>query len=219
MRVITWNLFHGRSLPPTHHGLLGEFAAALGGWEWDALFLQECPPWWPERLGRAFGVDQRLVLTSRNALLPLRRAVASRDPELLKSNGGGCDAILVRGTITDHRTLLLARWPERRRAHGVRLADGRWLVNLHATVRNPPRALQEARRAAKAGQDWAAGAPLVLGGDFNLRGVPELPGLRHVAGHYVDHVFTVGHEPAGRGEVLERGALSDHAPVAVDLLP
>ena len=58
--------------------------------------------------------------------------------------------------------------------------------------------------------------PLVLGGDFNLRGTPELPGLRHVAGHFVDHVFAAGLQ-AGRAEVLERGALSDHRPVAVEL--
>jgi endonuclease/exonuclease/phosphatase family metal-dependent hydrolase len=34
----------------------------------------------------------------------------------------------------------------------------------------------------------------------------------------VDHVFVAGGVQArGRAEVLERGALSDHAPVAVDL--
>ena len=39
----------------------------------------------------------RSVLTSRNLGLPLRRAIASRNPDLLKSNGGGANAILVRG--------------------------------------------------------------------------------------------------------------------------
>ena len=41
-----------------------------------------------------------------------------------------------------------------------------------------------------------------------------LPGMVHVAGHHVDHLFTDGR--AGRdAEVLEHGRLSDHAPVAV----
>ena len=37
------------------------------------------------------------MLTSRNWLLFLRRAISVRNPDLLKSNGGGCNAILVRG--------------------------------------------------------------------------------------------------------------------------
>ena len=45
-----------------------------------------------------------------------------------------------------------------------------------------------------------------------------LPGLRHTAGHYVDHIYADGLRAAGPAEVLERGALSDHAPVAVELL-
>jgi endonuclease/exonuclease/phosphatase family metal-dependent hydrolase len=36
-----------------------------------------------------------------------------------------------------------------------------------------------------------------------------------VAGHHVDHLYTEGR--SGRGEVLERGRLSDHAPVRVTL--
>jgi endonuclease/exonuclease/phosphatase family metal-dependent hydrolase len=56
----------------------------------------------------------------------------------------------------------------------------------------------------------------VFGGDLNLR-TAAFPGLRHVAGHFVDHLFTDGRPAAGRGETLERGRLSDHAPVAVEL--
>jgi hypothetical protein len=61
------------------------------------------------------------VLTSRNALLPLRRAVAIRRPDLIKSNGGGCNAILVRGMhVLEQRALRLTVPPERRWVHGVR---------------------------------------------------------------------------------------------------
>ena len=42
-----------------------------------------------------------------------------------------------------------------------------------------------------------------------------MPGMRHVAGHFVDHVFTDGREAAGAAEVLDSGPLSDHRPVRV----
>lgn len=222
VRVLTWNLFHGRSVPNAGRSLLNEFAARLDGWAWDVALLQEVPPWWPPLLGRACGAEDRLVLTSRNWLLPLRRAISSRNPDLLKANGGGCDAILVRGggIAGGQETHRLARRPERRMMHGVRLRSGVWIVNLHASTRGAAGEAQtraESLQAAGTALGWAGGAPLVLGGDFNLRGTPELPGLRHLAGHYVDHVYTSRIEPAGRGETLDRGTLSDHAPVAVDL--
>ena len=221
VRVLTWNLFHGRSVPPSGRGLLNEFAARLDGWAWDVALLQEVPPWWPPLLARACGGEQRTVLTSRNTLLFLRRAIAARNPDLIKSEGGGCNAILVRGGgIEEHETHRLARRPERRMMHGVRLAGGIWIVNLHASTRGAagePQTRAESLQAAGTALGWAGGAPLVLGGDFNLRGTPELPGLRHVAGHYVDHVYVSRTEASGHGAVLESGTLSDHAPVAVDL--
>jgi len=221
MRVLTWNLFHGRSQPPSGRGLLHAFAARLAGWTWDVALLQEVPPWWPPLLARACGAEHRMVLTSRNGLLCVRRAIASRNPDLLEANGGGCNAILVRGGgIEEHRTVRLTWLPERRWAHGVRLARGLWVVNLHASTRSAAGeagALRDCRRAAGTALGWAGGAPLAFGGDHNLRGTPDLPGLRHVAGHYVDHIYVSRIEPAGAGEVLDRGTLSDHAPVAVEL--
>jgi endonuclease/exonuclease/phosphatase family metal-dependent hydrolase len=216
VRVLTWNLFHGRAVPPAGRPLLGEFAAALAGWEWDVALLQEVPPWWPPALAAAAGAQQRTVLTSRNQLLRLRRAIASRRPDLLKANGGGANAILVRGEpILEHRTRRLTWWPERRMAHGVRLAGG-WVVNVHASNAPPQRATADDLRALAAARAWAAGAPLVFGGDLNLRR-PRLEGMLHVAGNHVDHLFTDGRAAAGRAEVLDRGHLSDHPPVAVTL--
>ena len=67
------------------------------------------------------------MLTSRNFGLAVRRAVASRNPDLLKANGGGCNALLVRGEIVrTPQVVRLTWWPERRWAHGVRLR--RWAV-------------------------------------------------------------------------------------------
>jgi endonuclease/exonuclease/phosphatase family metal-dependent hydrolase len=208
MRALTWNLLHGRSVPPAGRDLFNEFADTLAGWQWDVALLQEVPPWWPPALGARLQVDQRLVLTSRNALLPLRRAVATRWPDLIKSNGGGANAILVRGdTVAEHRWRRLCLWPERRWVHAVRLRGaGTWVANLHG---GGP--IRDARRAAAAALEWAGEAPVVLGGDFNIRQL-SLDGFAYAGGHDVDLIFARDFE-AGATEVLDRGPLSDHAPV------
>jgi endonuclease/exonuclease/phosphatase family metal-dependent hydrolase len=206
---LTWNLYHGRASEPAGRSLLAEFCAALGGWEWDVALLQEVPPWWPPALAEACGASFAAVRTSRNALLPVRRAVASRNPELLGANGGGANAILARAPVLEHRAQRLTWWPERRWAHAVRLDDG-WVVNLHASTHREAWALRDTLRALA----WAPRPLLLFGGDVNLRSV-SLPGLRHVAGHHVDHLFSDGRP--GAGEVLDRGPLSDHAPVRVTL--
>jgi acetyl-CoA C-acetyltransferase len=64
--------------------------------------------------------------------------------------------------------------------------------------------------------EWAPDPLLLFGGDVNLRRPPEMPGLLHVAGNHVDHLFTTG-RPGRDAAVLERGPLSDHPPVAVTI--
>jgi endonuclease/exonuclease/phosphatase family metal-dependent hydrolase len=212
VRVLTWNLFHGRAVRPAGRSLLAEFADALHGWRWDVALLQEVPPWWPEPLARAAGAQERHALTSRNSLLPVRRWLAERWPDLMKSQGGGCNAILVRGDdVVEHRAITLRRCPERRVAHGVRLPGGAWVVNLHATAHSPRRAQQDLDRAIDA---WAGASPLVLGGDLNLR-PPR--GLERVASRDVDHVLVRGLRATGPAEALDRGTLSDHPPLLVSL--
>jgi endonuclease/exonuclease/phosphatase family metal-dependent hydrolase len=214
--ALTWNLYHGRSPRPAGRSLLNEFAQALAGWEWDVALLQEVPPWWPPMLAEACAADWRLRLTSRNFGLWLRREISARNPDLLKSNGGGCNAILVRGAVVEHRSVRLCRRPERRYAHGVRLVDGSWVVNVHTSTHHEEWARQDAEKAVAFALDWAGGAPLLFGGDVNIRGRPELPGLVRLGGNHVDHLYSTG-APARRVEVLERGRLSDHAPVRVSL--
>jgi len=217
VRVLTWNLFHGRAVPDRPVNLLGEFAERLAAWPWDVALLQEVPPWWPPELGRAAGASARTALTSRNWLLPLRRWAAERRPDIMKSGGGGANAILVRGErIADHRTLTLRRWPERRVVHAVRLDSGVWVANLHAQVHSEARAAADVARAARALLGWAGGAPAVLGGDANVR-QPFAPGFTHAGGHGVDHVLARGMRARGTARVPERGGLSDHAPVLVEL--
>ena len=217
MRVLTWNLFHGRSRPPAGRSLLNEFAGALAGWDWDVALLQEVPPWWPPPLARATGAEPHHVLTARNLGLSARRAVAARNPDLAKSSGGGANAILVRGGgATAHNRERLAWWPERRVAHGIHLPSG-WVVNLHASVRPLDRIPLDVERARLAALRWAGGEPVIVGGDFNLRR-PVLPGFEAAGAHWVDHVFARGWTAAD-ADVLDAGVLSDHRPVVVALTP
>jgi endonuclease/exonuclease/phosphatase family metal-dependent hydrolase len=219
LSVLSWNLMHGRSVPSAGHDLLDAFAAALAAWQWDVALLQEVPPWWPPELAARAGeqVAWRRVLTSRNFALPARRAIAVRWPDLIKSNGGGANAILVRrGQIEEHRTLRLCIWPERRQLQAVRLASGAWIGNLHATVHDDAAARRDAERARRAVLEWSGTSTAILGGDFNVRSL-SLEGFRFAGGHDVDLVFARGLRPVGDVEVLDRGRLSDHAPVAVKL--
>jgi endonuclease/exonuclease/phosphatase family metal-dependent hydrolase len=215
MRVLTWNLKHGRAVPSAGRDLFDEFASALTGWDWDLGLLQEVPPWWPSSLGDRLAADGRLVLTSRNALLRVRRAIAERWPDAIKSNGGGANAILVRGDqVVEHRVGRLCIWPERRWVHAVRLHDaGIWVANTHCGG-----ASRDAHRAAASALRWAGDAPLVLGGDFNIRQL-TLDGFACAAAHDVDYVFVRGLLVTSEAEVLDRGRLSDHAPVAVTIAP
>jgi endonuclease/exonuclease/phosphatase family metal-dependent hydrolase len=207
VRVLTWNLMHGRAVVPAGRELFEEFAAALHGWGWDVALLQEVPPWWPAQLG----YEHRQVLTSRNWGLALRRAVAVRWPDLIKSNGGGANAILTReASISEHRVRRLSRLPERRWVHAVRLSDGLWVGNTHTEA-----SAAQGEAAAVAVREWAGKGPAVLGGDFNVHRL-VLPGFKPAGGHGVDQVFVRGVE-LGPTEVLDRGSLSDHAPVLVSV--
>ncbi|MEJ7824720.1 MAG: endonuclease/exonuclease/phosphatase family protein [Solirubrobacteraceae bacterium] len=221
VRVLTWNLFHGRAVPGAGRDLLDEFSAALASWAWDVALLQEVPPWWPSALGRACDAQCSAAPTSRNALAPARRAIATRAPDLVKSNGGGANAILVRNAharIVDERRVLLRRWPERRVCHAVALDGGTWCANLHAQVHSVARAQADIERAAAAALAWARDAPVLLGGDCNIP-APAVRGMRTLGGRGVDHVLGRGLVTAAPDELPDRGALSDHPAVIVTVLP
>jgi endonuclease/exonuclease/phosphatase (EEP) superfamily protein YafD len=234
MRVLTWNLFHGRARPggraerarPDRRGSLrGDFAQHLDGWEWDVALLQEVPPWWGPALGAATRAAARTARTSRNWLLPLRRAVAERRPELLGSWGGGANVILVRGqAIAEHRRSTLRLLPERRVVHAVRLADGTWAGNFHGQGNGwdgrhcEPWAQADLALAGRTLLAWAGDAALVLGGDTNTFRPVAPAGMRHAGGHRVDHVFARHLLPRGPAVPLRSDGLSDHAALVVELV-
>ena len=181
MRVLSWNLFHGRSVPGSYRNLLPAFAQQLAEWEWDVALLQEVPPWWPPELARAAGASQRTALTSRNSFLPVRRWLAERFPDIMKSEGGGSNAILARGhRIDQHRIRPVAVTPERRVVHGVQLDASLWVVNLHLTAHHPAQADAERVVARETALRWAGrGAPpIVLGAGGSVRGPRSREALR-----------------------------------------
>ncbi|MEA2151714.1 MAG: hypothetical protein QOD69_3544, partial [Solirubrobacteraceae bacterium] len=120
--------------------------------------------------------------------------------------------------IVEHRRVLLRRWPERRVCHAVRLQSGLWCANLHAQVHSEARAQADIARAAATTLAWARGGPALLGGDFNVR-EPAAAGFERLGGAGVDHVL--GHLVAAAGpvQVLPHGALSDHAPLLLPVVP
>jgi endonuclease/exonuclease/phosphatase family metal-dependent hydrolase len=173
IRALTWNLFHGRDLPPdprlltlrsrlfghteanaTHlqvnRELLVEFSGVIATSDWDVALLQETPPRWSAQLARGAGAEGHGVLTSRNWLAPIRSAIARRNPDLIASNEGGSNLTLVRGEIHERRELELRSGPrpERRAMAFTRatLHDSGTelcIANLHASSGRANQALAE----------------------------------------------------------------------------
>src|SRR5918994_1355729 len=171
MRVLSWNLYHGRDFPPdpalltlrsrllrtternaTHaqvnRPLLPEFALVLDRLDWDVALLQEAPPRWFRALARRTCSSGALALTSRNLVPALQRRLADLNPDLLASSEGGSNQLLVRrpGRILEVRRMRLARRPERRTMLWARveLPTGRVCVaNLHASAGLPQAATAE----------------------------------------------------------------------------
>jgi endonuclease/exonuclease/phosphatase family metal-dependent hydrolase len=198
MRVLSWNLYHGRDHPPdpalftlrsrllriterneTHvqvnRPLFGEFAGWLAGHGWDVALLQEAPPLWFRKLGTRLAANGVRVLTSRNVLPPAQRVAANVNPDLIASWEGGSNQMFVRdpGRIREQRSLTLATRPERRRMHWARMElteEGAvCFANLHASAGLPELATEEVVRAAGHAVEWSGDDPLVFGGDLNLR--------------------------------------------------
>src|SRR5256885_14056433 len=107
VRALTWNIFHGRDHPPgrelytwrsrllktteqnaTHaqvnRRLLDEYAEVLAGAAWSVCLLQEVPPPWARPRPQRCGADAHAVLTSRNQLARIRRALADWNADLMQ---------------------------------------------------------------------------------------------------------------------------------------
>jgi endonuclease/exonuclease/phosphatase family metal-dependent hydrolase len=238
-----------------NRSLEDEYVGVIAAARWSVCLLQEVPPAWAPELGRRCAAEVIRSLTSRNQLTCVTRPIARRRPDLLGSWEGGSNVILVRSPWRvvpgSTRSLLLSSLrerglSERRRMVFVRLRQNTGgpeisVANLHASARGQADAEREVRRAALAAAGWAGRAPLVFGGDFNLRPrsselfdqLERNLALRGpVAGDAIDHVLVRGFEvvrplsrwPDERREIevswnseRRRIRLSDHAPVETEL--
>jgi endonuclease/exonuclease/phosphatase family metal-dependent hydrolase len=240
VRVASWNLFHGRALPAVRRDLFPDYAAALGGADWDVCGLQEVPPWWVRPLAEACGASARGARTSllRGALPQVQRAVSAPDPERVGVRGAAVNVLLVRpsaGRIVERRVAALRRTPQRRTVHAVRIdgpAGKWWLGNVHTHNRPVEAASRDLGRALRHMRAWAMDdEPTVLLGDLNVpreiaTAVAAEHGFEWLAGNRVDHVLGIppvhasGQAVAMRPRTLDRTAsLSDHrfvvAPIAL----
>jgi endonuclease/exonuclease/phosphatase family metal-dependent hydrolase len=239
VRVLSWNLYHGRDVPAVtdvNRPLLDEFAELLDELDWEVALLQEAPPLWHRELCRRTGSSGVRVWTSRNWWPWLQRKLADWNPDLIKSSEGGSNQILVRrpGRVLEHRRMLLALWPERRRMHWVRLESGVCVANLHASTGRGRRTVDEVLRAARAALDWSGPQPVVFGGDLNVSPTDDpaaFAELRRLgftdptAPGAIDHLLARGLQVAARPRRLAvedrevRGIrLSDHAPVLAEFV-
>jgi endonuclease/exonuclease/phosphatase family metal-dependent hydrolase len=84
------------------------------------------------------------------------------------------------------------------------------VANLHASAKGSVHAEQEVMRAAKTALEWSSGAPLVFGGDFNLRPVSSkvFEELEHDLG------FTGSTDPKSIDHLLTRGFQVVHGPTS-----
>jgi endonuclease/exonuclease/phosphatase family metal-dependent hydrolase len=181
------------------------------------------------------------ALTSRNLLAPLRAAAAEWNPDLIASNEGGSNIVLVRAParVVEVERVVLALRPERRRLllARVQLPDGRHLAvaNTHLSVPSTGRGHAEALVAADHAVRFAGQAPLLFGGDLNLRPAREPQAFeelreRHglappTAPDSIDHLLVRGLDVVGPPAALapedrevpgpggRAVRLSDHAPV------
>jgi len=226
VRIISWNLFHGRDHPPekdllstrsrllrvtersrehaqVNRDLYERFAGLIASADWDVALLQECPPRWAERLAIDCRAEPHLVPTSRNipGLAAVQAIAADWNPDLIASWEGGSNLTLVRAAGVGGSAI-----SERRMHRLTRRPERRMMAftelasGLCIGNLHASKARESSERelpvAARTAVAWARGRPLILGGDFNLR--PALSG----------HVF----------EALERdhGLAAPTAPKVID---
>ena len=78
------------------------------------------------------------------------------------------------GGIAERRELAIHEGrPERRAMALTRTASGVCIANLHATNDIPELAVEDVLLAARAATEFAGDAPLLFGGDLNLRPRPN----------------------------------------------
>ncbi len=255
--VRTWNIAHGRDVPPgpryghARRKLLDEMVPLMIEGGPQVVMLQEVPVWAGQFLREHTGMGVTLAHSYGAHVpfvhVPLPLAVGewlgNALPDLVKTQFEGQaqallygpELILVSARRVPVNTPLHFRG-EPRIAQLVRLRHRRsgaeFVVgNLHVDAHDPDPQIEAASWAL---EQYARGAPMVLGGDLNVRaGSTALRRLRargwleKPVAEGVDHLYVRGMTmegavkrwPPGRRDLAQAGGLplrlSDHSPVEV----
>ena len=224
MRVLTWNLFHGRAVPDRPAtALLGRVrgdAGRLGAG--TSRCCRRCRRGGRPRSARPRGASARTRadLAQRAAAAAPRGRRAPPGPHQVQRRRRQRDPRPRRGAIAEHRrapAAPAARAPRRPRRRAWQTAPG--------SATSTPQVHDEARAQADLAPRRGGGArggpatrPLVLGGDLNVRRPGAARASRTPAATASTTSRRAARSPPGRGRAPRRAArLSDHAPVVVDL--
>jgi hypothetical protein len=196
LTAMTWNVFHGRDWPPepelqirarkgnwrrgprrgetyeqVNWDLFDAFASLIKDVDWGVALFQEFPPGWRGRMAEACGAEPHRALSGRNWLQPLTSLIGRWRPDLLGAWEGGSNTTLVRptaGKIAERDRVVLTRAPELRVMALTRLDTGLCVANMHVSTKHSS-AEGELIAAAEQASGFAGRAPLIFGGDFNVR--------------------------------------------------
>jgi endonuclease/exonuclease/phosphatase (EEP) superfamily protein YafD len=196
LTAMTWNVFHGRDWPPepelqirahkgncrrgprlgkhyeqTNWDLFDLFASLIRDIDWDVALFQEFPPAWKQRMAEACGAEAHRAFSGRNWFQPITSLIGRWRPDLLGAWEGGSNTTLIRpgaGAIAERHRVVLTRRPETRVMALTRLESGLCVANLHVSTK-PSSAEGELLDAAQRAVELAGPAPLIFGGDFNVR--------------------------------------------------
>lgn len=222
--VRTWNVFHGRTVPPSGRTFLERMVALVTADGPDVVALQEVPVWALARLEDWSGMSAEGAVARRAKLGRLGRRLTELAPDVFRSAfNGQANALLVGRSlrpVDGARTVVLrARGlRERRVCQILRVAAADrtiLLANFHATAHAHRRARMEIERvgALVAGEEAA-----IVCGDFNVPGA-GIAGFSAPSAR-IDQIVVRGLRferatapwPAERRR-LDGRLLSDHAPV------
>ena len=226
MRIVvrTWNLFHGRTKPPSGHTHLERMVRLISAGA-DVVALQEVPAWALRGLEDWSGMAVAGAVARPGHLGAAGRRLTALAPDLFRSFlNGQANALLVSGSLAfaeRQRIVELKRRGvvERRVCHFVRVRAGDrriLLANFHATAHAHDVARGQVERV---GTLLAGDEATIVCGDFNVprTGVPGFSGPVGGIDQILVRSLTLEAPPERwppERRRIENGALlSDHPPV------
>ena len=215
LRVLTWNLFHGRSVPDvprvTRARIRGDARRAGNG---TSRCSRSARRGGREPLGRRV---RRACLPRADEPQPAAAASRGRSPSAGRTSSSRGAAAATRSSCAARRrrrtrapAAAAARAPrDARRAPG----GGVWVGNVHAQAHRVGVGAGRPRRAAGRAAALGGAASRRSSAGTSTRASRSCPASPSAGGHVLDHVFVRGLTVVEPAHTLKRGTLSDHRPV------